>query len=64
MKMNVGGADRALRIVAGVALIVLAATDTVDAWGYVGVVIAATGIFQFCPAYLPFGLSSKKSCSR
>lgn len=64
MQVNVGGVDRVLRIVAGAALIVLAATDTIGVWGYVGVVVAATGIFQFCPAYLPFGLSSKKSCSR
>lgn len=64
MQVNVGGVDRVLRMVAGAALIVLAATDTIGVWGYVGVVVAATGIFQFCPAYLPFGLSSKKSCSR
>lgn len=64
MKINVGGIDRVLRISAGTALIVLAATETVGAWGYVGIAVAATGIFQFCPAYLPFGLSSKKSCNR
>ena len=58
MKLNAGGLDRSLRIVAGLALIGLAATGTVGAWGWIGVVPLATGVFRFCPAYLPFGLSS------
>jgi hypothetical protein len=33
MKTNVGGIDRALRIVVGLALIGLAATGTVGVWG-------------------------------
>jgi hypothetical protein len=58
MKLNVGGIDRILRIVAGLALIALAATGTVGVWGYIGVVPLLTGIFQFCPAYAIFGLST------
>jgi O-antigen ligase len=58
MKFNVGGADRIVRIVAGLALIALAATGTVGVWGWIGVVPLLTGVFKFCPAYLPFGISS------
>lgn len=58
MKINVGGIDRILRIVAGLALIALAATETVGVWGYIGVVPLLTGIFKFCPAYAIFGLST------
>ena len=58
MKFNVGGIDRILRIVAGLALIALAATGTVGAWGWIGVVPLLTGIFKFCPAYGIFGLST------
>ncbi len=58
MKANVGGIDRILRIVAGLALIVLAVTGAVGAWGYIGVVLVLTGVVRWCPAYLPFGLSS------
>jgi hypothetical protein len=58
MKTNVGGIDRILRIVAGLALIALTVSGTVGAWGWIGVVPLLTGIFKFCPAYLPFGLSS------
>lgn len=60
MKANVGGVDRAARIGAGVVLIALAATGTVGAWGWIGVVPLATGFMGWCPAYVPFGLSTCK----
>ena len=47
MKVNVGSADRVLRIVAGAVLIGLAATGTVGLWGYLGVVPLATGLLRF-----------------
>ena len=58
MKKNVGSIDRALRILVGVALIVMAWVRVIGAWGWIGVVPLATGIFRVCPAYLPFGLST------
>jgi len=58
MKLNVGSIDRTLRIVAGLALIALAATGTVGAWGWIGVVPLVTGIFKFCPAYTLLGVST------
>ncbi|PQA82560.1 DUF2892 domain-containing protein [Limnohabitans sp. TS-CS-82] len=58
MKSNVGGIDRVLRIVAGLVLIALAATGQIGAWGYVGVIVLATGLFSFCGAYTLFGLST------
>ncbi len=58
MKPNVGTIDRAIRIVAGLALIVLAALGTIGLWGYIGIVPLVTGIFRFCPAYRLIGLSS------
>lgn len=63
MRENVGGLDRKLRIVLGVALIVMTATGAIGFWGYIGVVLVATGLARFCPAYLPFGFSSEKSCA-
>jgi hypothetical protein len=50
--------DRGVRIVAGVALILLAATGVVGAWGWIGIVPLATGIAGWCPGYLPFGWST------
>ena len=58
MKANVGTIDRALRIVAGLVLIGLTLMGTIGLWGWIGVVPLATGIFRFCPGYLPFGLST------
>jgi len=58
MKFNVGGIDRALRIIIGVVLIALAATNTVGWWGWLGVIPLLTGIFRFCPAYPLLGISS------
>ena len=59
MKVNVGGVDRILRIIAGLVLIGLTITGTIGIWGWIGVVLLATGIFSFCPAY---GLMGIKTC--
>ena len=61
MKANVGSADRVVRVLVGLALIGAAASGLVGAWGFIGVVPLATGVFRFCPAYLPFGFSSCKA---
>ena len=58
MKTNVGGIDRVLRIVLGLVLIGLAATGTVGAWGWIGVVLLATAAMGFCPLYTVLGFSS------
>ncbi len=58
MSANVGGIDRILRIVIGLILIALVFVGPQTPWGWVGLVPLLTGLFRFCPAYLPFGLSS------
>ena len=58
MKANVGAIDRVLRVVAGVALIGLAASGTVGMWGYIGVVPLLTGLFRFCPLYPLIGMNT------
>lgn len=58
MKVNVGTMDRVLRIVVGLILIALAATGTVGWWGWLGVVPLLTGLFRFCPLYMPLGIST------
>lgn len=60
MKFNVGGIDRLLRIVLGLVLIGLTLTGHIGAWGWLGLLPLITGLVRFCPAYLPFGLSSCK----
>ena len=58
MKANVGNMDRILRIVAGLALIALAATGIIGVWGWIGIAPLLTGIFRFCPGYTLFGAST------
>ncbi len=58
MKINVGSADRVLRVVAGLVLIILAATGTVGWWGWLGAIPLATGLFQVCPAYSLLGVNT------
>ena len=58
MKINVGSADRVLRIVAGLILIVLAATGTVGWWGWLGVIPLLTGVVRFCPLYSLVGMNT------
>jgi len=58
MTQNVGGIDRILRIVVGLVLIGLAATGTVGWWGWLGVVLLATGALGWCPPYAIFGFNT------
>ncbi|WP_299236802.1 DUF2892 domain-containing protein [uncultured Halomonas sp.] len=60
MTSNVGGIDKVLRITVGILLIVLALTGTIGAWGWIGVMPLATGLFNFCPAYKLLGVNTCK----
>jgi hypothetical protein len=60
MNANIGTADRAVRIVAGLALIALAFVGPQTPWGWVGLVPLATGLVRWCPAYTLFGLNTCK----
>jgi len=60
MQKNVGGIDRTLRIIVGLALIAWGVYAQ-NWWGAVGLVPLLTALIGWCPAYAPFGISSKKS---
>jgi hypothetical protein len=57
MKLNVGGIDRVLRIVAGLGLVAWAATGG-PVWAWIGIVPLATGAIGFCPVYPLIGLNT------
>ena len=59
MKVNVGGTDRLLRVIAGLVLIGLTLMGFIGVWGWIGLILLATGVFSFCPAY---GLLGIKTC--
>lgn len=61
MSCNVGGVDRVLRIVAGLAILALGLFGPLGWWGLVGLVPLATGLVRFCPAYTVLGI---RTCPR
>jgi len=57
MKCNIGQVDRLLRVIIG--LIVAIIGIVFDSWwGLVGLIPLATGLFKFCPLYVPFKIST------
>ena len=61
MKVNVGGTDRLLRVIAGLVLIGLTLMGIIGIWGWIGLILLATGIFSFCPAYGLLGINTCKT---
>jgi membrane-bound ClpP family serine protease len=67
LKLNMGRLDRTLRFVAGVALMLIG-LFALNGWqgSLIGIVVAAlalipllTSLTGFCPAYIPFGISTR-----
>jgi type IV secretory pathway TrbD component len=63
MAANIGGTDRRIRIIAGLAI--LALFFVLDGpgrwWALLGLVPLGTALIGWCPAYLPFGFSTNKT---
>jgi hypothetical protein len=64
MKGNVGKTDRLIRIILGFALlaahyIYYAVTGYYCVWANIGYLFLLTGLFSFCPLYLPFKINTK-----
>jgi len=65
MKKNIGTADRALRVLIAVVILVLLLTQTLTGvtaivLGVLAAVFLLTSLAGTCPAYLPFGWSTCK----
>ncbi len=58
MTTNEGTLDRAVRVVAGLAILSLTVIGPQSLWGLIGAVPLLTGIFGFCPAYRLLGIST------
>lgn len=58
MNRNEGNLDRALRALLGIVLIALAATGTVGAWGWIGIVPLVTAAMGWCPLYTVLGINT------
>ena len=60
MKANIGTADRATRVIAGLAILG-AGMYARTWWGLVGLAPLLTAAIRFCPLYVPFGFSTRKA---
>lgn len=60
MTQNVGGIDRTLRIVAGLAILSLLVwlDGNVRWWGLLGLVPLGTALLRWCPAYTLIGVNT------
>jgi Protein of unknown function (DUF2892) len=58
MRKNEGTLDRAARVIAGLALLALAATGTLGVWAWIGIVPLATGLLGWCPLYTVLGINT------
>lgn len=67
MKKNVGGMDRFLRVLLGLAILYAGYTYQ-GWWGWLGLIPIAVAAIGFCPLYVPFGINTcgkeveKKGC--
>jgi hypothetical protein len=59
MTQNVGKTDMIVRIILALAIFALGFYYK-SWWGLAGFVPLLTALLRFCPAYLPFGISSAK----
>ena len=57
MKTNVGGTERLIRVVVGVAIVGIGIAYQ-SWWGAVGLVPVATGLIGWCPPYALLGIST------
>jgi Protein of unknown function (DUF2892) len=64
MAKNIGGIERIIRVLAGLVLIGLAASNTLGLWAWIGVVPVATGLMGWCPPYSLLGINTCKNSNR
>ncbi len=62
MKANIGNIDRIIRIVIGLAIILIGIIYQ-NWWGAIGIVPLLTAFIRWCPLYTPFGISTCRKAS-
>ncbi|MFZ1291589.1 MAG: DUF2892 domain-containing protein [Melioribacteraceae bacterium] len=61
MEKNVGGNDKNIRLVIGAILIIVSLIISSFWLGLVGVILVATALLGFCPAYIPLKKNTFKN---
>lgn len=65
MKLNMGNTDRMIRILIAVVIATLSFLDVISGTLQIVLLVVAvlmlvTSFMRFCPAYLPFGINTRK----
>ncbi|MDB3870238.1 DUF2892 domain-containing protein [Candidatus Thioglobus sp.] len=58
MNKNIGTTDKFLRLIVGIALVIATASGNLPLWGWVGVVLIATALVNFCLLYKIIGVNT------
>ncbi len=63
MTQNVGGIERIIRIIAGLAILAwgFLLSSPINWLGAIGLVPLLTGLISYCPLWTVFGINTKKS---
>ena len=66
MKKNIGGTDKAIRLLIAAVIVILAFTKVITGTlaiilFIVAVVMVLTSLISLCPLYLPFGIHTNKT---
>ncbi|MFI5373669.1 MAG: DUF2892 domain-containing protein [Candidatus Rokuibacteriota bacterium] len=60
MTLNVGSAERVIRVLVGVVWLALVVVGPQTWWGLIGVVPIATALAGWCPIWSALGISTRK----
>jgi hypothetical protein len=66
LRQNVGGLDRTIRVLVGLALLTVALVLIVSGRSYgmllaiVGIMVLGSGLVGFCGLYVPLGISTRR----
>lgn len=60
MKANIGSADRVVRVVVGLVILVVGIFCR-SWWGLIGLIPLLTAVVRYCPLYVPFGITTCKT---
>lgn len=59
---NIGGTERAVRVLAGAGIMSLAVIGPGTPWAYLGAAPLLTGLIGWCPPYALLGFSTCSKC--
>lgn len=60
MKKNIGGTERIIRVIVGLAIVSLAFIGPASPWAFLGLIPVLTGLIGWCPPYALLGINTCK----